>query len=358
MHRAVLAVLMVLALSVAGCLADGGSDDGASPSDVDDPDAGSADGDDPGENATISRPNATLEDPPEWRVGDWWTTTVTDAFSGETHTTTRVVAAREGSTYHVGLAADDFSDAAVVAGWPPVGEVQARDLSFQLHGERFQPVAFPLEEGTSWSTTYEGREGYEAEVVSVAGTTAEVGMTRTAQSPFGSVETTMNLTYDARHRAVTEATDDLGRTYEVTDRGEAYEGDVVVPLGRAQHLEGRVIGVFDGLAVTPNFAPPTGSVRVSQPAASAMLLAGSAPLAGGSPPGVYQEVAQPPGGDAFQLDSTGTEGLSVTHVHAEEASGTWEFQHVAGGYGAAATEIVAYDPLTVTLDGTEALPEE
>lgn len=354
MRRAVLAALAGLVLVTAGCLADD-----ASRSDPASSEAGSGPVDgspsppasDGASANDTSRSNATLQEPPEWRVGDWWTVEVTGAYTGETHTVTQVVTGRHGSTYHVGLAADDLDEAAIVAGWPPVGEVRARDLSFRLHGERFQPLTFPLEEGATWTTAYEGQAGYKAQVVSAGGTTAEVGFSRTVETAAGSFEATMNLTYDAEVRAVTKVEDPSGRTVQVTDHGTGFEGRVLVPHGRAQYLSGRVVGVFDGLAVGTDVATPSGSLRVAEPAASVALLVGSASVAGAAPPGFYQEVASPPARDALELSSAGTDGLTTVHVHVDEAAGTWTFRHVAGGFGAAATEIVAYEPLWTTLDG-------
>lgn len=350
MHRTVLPLVLVLAVVAAGCLAGGG---GSQASEAGTPGSTSPDqdGDDPAQANETTRPEATLEEPPEWRVGDWWTATVTTVFTGQEHTATFVVADRHGDTYHVGLAADEFSDGAILTGWPPLGEVSATDLSFSLHEERFQPLKFPLQEGTTWQTTYEAREGFEAEVVSAGGGVAEVGMTRELQTAFGSSTTTMNITYDASARTVTAVEDDQGRTYEVTDHGTGYEGEVIVPHGREQHLDARVLGAFDGIAAGTAVAGPASSTTISQPEASVRLLVGSVPVGGAAPPGYYQEVAQPPSGEAFQMTSTGAQGLSEGFLHADDAAGQWQFQHVAGGFGGVATEIVAYEPITVTLDG-------
>lgn len=356
MRRAALPLALVLAVVAAGCLAGGGdpqADPSAAEAGAEAPGSDTSGGDGAGSagaNAT-TRPEATLEEAPGWRVGDWWTATVTSVFTGQEHTTTFVVADRHGDTYHVGLAAEDFSDGAVLAGWPPVGEVAASDLSFRLHGERFQPLKFPLREGTSWQATYEAREGFEAQVVSAGAGVAEIAMTREVQTAFGSTTSSMNLTYDASAQAITAVEDDQGRTYEVTDHGTGYEGKVVVPHGREQHLDARVLGAFEGIAVTTNVAGPTSSTTISKPEASLRLLVGSVPVGGTPPPGLYQEVAQAPSGEAFQMASAGTQGLSESFLHADEAAGRWEFQHVAGGFGGVATEIVAYEPIEVTLDG-------
>jgi hypothetical protein len=351
MTRFLVVVALAAGLALAGCL--GGGGDGADTSSTDaDPDGTATSQDQGGQDGTddgaTDRPNATLEEAPTLRAGDWWTVQVEDPNTGETYTAKRVVASQHGSTYDVGLAADSFQDAVVILHWPSLGEVSAQDLSFSVHNENFKPVDFPLEGGKTWETSYFGTT-YSAEVVSVDGTTATISM------DDGSGDY-LNLTYDAEKRAITQMAGPLGLEMQVTDQGTGHEGDVVVPHGRAQHISGRLVGAF-GLG-GPLFglrpAPPTGSVDVAEPEASVALIAGSVTVDGQGTPGLYQETATTPGDTALELQTTGTDGLVYKYGHADSASGTWEFEHVAGGAGAAASEVIAYEKLTVTLDGSEA----
>lgn len=350
MKRLVLVLVLVLAtaLATAGCLGGGGTEADAGTSSTDGSGSGPAptggsDGGGSG-NATADSKVATLEEAPSWQVGEWWTVKVSDPFTGKSFTVKQVVASKHGSTYDVGLAKDDFRDSIVVFHWPALGEVSAKDLSFSIHNGPFKPAKFPMEKGQSWETTYYGETTYQAEVTAVDGKTAEVTMTD------GDGEY-INLTYDAEAETVTKLTDLLGLQVEVTDHGTGYTGDVVVPHGRSQYISARVAGAF-GLG-GPIFglrpAPPTGSVDVSEPQASVALLAGSIPVNGQPSPGLYRETATTPGGTSLQLQTTGTDGLVYKYGHAEEAKGSWSFEHVAGGVGAAAAEIIAYEQLTVTV---------
>lgn len=352
MNRPVLTIILAAALAFAGCLGGGGNDAGAA---SDDGDAGDGAGSGPGQTGDDGTDagaddhwNATLEEAPPWEPGQWWTTTVTDVNTDETHTVTQVVASQHGSSYDVGLAAEDFSTPVVIAHWPPIGEL-GTDLTYPIHNEVFKPVEFPLEEGNTWETTYLGTQEGTAEVTSVDGTTAEVEMT-------SGNTTIVSLTYDAEMETITQLEDSLGLSYEVTDHGHGYDGDVVVPHGKSQYISARVAGAFglDGPLFGLGPAPPTGSVDVSEPQASAALLAGSLTVNGAAPPGVYQETVHTPDDESTSLQATGTSGIEVAYVTVEEAQGTWDFEHVAGGVGIAGTEIVAYEKLTVTLDGTEA----
>jgi hypothetical protein len=350
MNRPVLVLVVIATLAVAGCLGGGGSDSGAASSEDgatgSDPgqtgDTGSGDGDAGGGDAD-GHANATLEEPPSWEVGSWWTAEVTDVNKDETYTVTQVVASQHGSSYDVGLAKGDFSDPVVIAHWPPIGEL-GTDLSYPIHNEVFKPVTFPLEEGQSWSTSYLGASGFQAKVAKVDGKTAEITMRQADTDNY------VNLTYDAEMETITKLTDYLGLTYEVTDHGHGYEGDVVVPHGKSQYIAVKVAGAFDvggpippfGLAPAPN---PQESVDVAEPQASAALLATG--IAGA--PGYYEETATTPGDTSATVTSTGS--YTAKYLHAEQAEGSWSFQHVAGGAGFVGTEIVAYEKLTVTLGG-------
>lgn len=342
-------IVLVLAVPLSGCLGTGGGGSGAGPS-------GSTPGPvGPGgaqgrDRASGDPGQATLEEAPTWQVGEWWTAERHDFVSGETWNVTVVVAERHGDTYHVGLAADDFKDRLVLFGWPPLGEIQAgSDLSWTIKNSDFLAVDFPLQEGKSWETSYWGVGPWTAEVESVDGSEATVGIS----GPNGNG----TYAYDAEMRTTTTFAWQGETDYRVTGHGYGYEGEVVVPHGKQQHEQVRAAGAFtfgdsplpDGL--TP--ASPRGTVEVEPPDASVLLIAGSAslPEAQATPPGLYRETATSPDGTSFELQTTGTDGLEFAFAHAPEASGTWQFEHVAGGFGVVGTEITAYEQLNVTVGG-------
>lgn len=343
--RRLFIVLLTLAVATAGCLGGGGggadvdtqSDDGTGG------DGGGADGDG---NATVNR-TPTLSEAPTWVPGDWWRVKVDAEILGESYTITRVVAGEEGGDYRVGMPVDGFSDPVVLVHLPGVGNIAKSDLSFNVHNELFQPLDFPLTQGKTWTTSWYGQE-MEMEVVSVDGSRATVEMTLNNE--------TTELVYDATARAITQFEGSLGTTYEVVDHGTNYTGEVRVPHGRQQFIAGRVAGAFD-FTLSP--AAPTESLDVPPEldrASIALIVGGIGP----APQGYYHEVATDPNGTTYEATHTGA--LMYELFVSESPGGTWEFEHVAAGVGAAATEIIAYHVQDVVLpvggEGASGAPTE
>lgn len=337
-----LGLLLVLA-GFAGCV--GGEDADAG----DDAEAGPSPAAANGTDGAAAEPaledqEVSLAEPPTWSPGTWWEVEIEDANAGETYTIRRVVTGVDGGGYHVGMPADGFSHRAMVAHFPGMGEIDPNTLGFDVHGEPFQPLSFPLEEGRSWTTTlYE--QDLNAEVVSASEGTAEVEMVLDDEDE----EPWVSLTYDVRRGAVTSFEGPLGASMRVVDHGDGFEGAVKVPLDRDQFIDGRVVGAFD-FAFEP--APPTGSVSVpsSFEEASFAQLVGNVDLGAPAQPGVYHETTTDPSGETMETTvAQAGGGFTVAYGSTEEAAGDWSFEHVAGGVGAAATEIIAYRTDTVEL---------
>lgn len=335
MPRRLAALALALTLVTAGCIGGGGGEAGSpsSSSTQDAPDGagnatgGSGDGQQDGED------RATLQEPPTWEAGDWWDVQVEYTIFDETATTRRVVAGTVGGDHRVGLA--PFSNPVVFGHLPGVGDVRASDLSYDVHGERFQPLDFPLTEGKTWTTSYLDTE-YEATVNATEGTAAEISFAATDG------DLRMAAVYDAEVGALTEVHGPLGTKVTVTDHGMNHTGEVVVPHDRAQMLDGRFAGAFT-FGLEP--APPVGSIEVPDEydRASVGLLLGSI----GGTPGFYREEAHDPAGNTFAATSTGEFTISLDL--SQEPSGTWETSHVTAGAGFAATELVLYKIQTATL---------
>lgn len=346
-----LILLIGLGLLLAGCVG-GDPEQDATTAGTDEDPSTDADGlRDPAENASTDRDPASLEEPPEWEVGEWWTVEIGGG-DEPARNVTQVVTARHGDTYHVGAAAEDFNDAVVLNHWPPLGEI-GMGLTWSVHNTLMEPFRFPLEEGKSWETDWWGFEGHTAEVLSVDGleATLRVGDGTGDNGTY---------TYDAGMETITSFRWNGDSEHRVTGHGTGFEGEVVVPHGRVRHFTARGSAAFGPEAGPQPCHPPapcgspatpTASVDVSQPEASVALLAESTDLQNASTPGYFRETATSPDGETFQLQTTGTEGLAETTAHASDADGTWEFEHLAGGHGFVGTEIVAYEQLTVNLDG-------
>lgn len=341
MKRPVVLAILLLLSGSAGCMGDdGGSTDPSEPTSS--PASSESDANLTGTDQGHTH-NATLEAPPEWDVGTHWTVEVQDSMSGETRTVTRVVADRTSSTYRVGMPVESFSHPVVLGHFPGMGDVRASDLSFSVHNERFQPLDFPLEQGKTWTTTLY-QEDFEAEVVEASGGVARVEMT-------GSQNSTVEITYDASQKAITQYSGPLGLEMAVQQHGHGFEGTVKVAYDRAQFIDGRIAAAVDFM-LQP--APPTGTVQVdsSYDEASFAQIVGSIPLGTPAQPGVYREVTTDPDGNSTEImvGQTGG-GLSIQYGSSASAAGEWSFEHVAGGFGVAATEIIAYQTQTVELGG-------
>lgn len=337
---------MGLLVVTAGCLGFGAGPAGeASPT-------ASGDGEDPAA--------AGLASPPTWEAGDWWKIRFTDPSpeaDGATYTTKRVVAGERNGSYLVGMPSGNFSDELLIWHMPGFGNVDNGTLGFLVHGEPFQPLQFPLEEGKTWSTSFIG--SYEAEVVDVSNRTVTVAFT--ANSPAGSY-TAMELVYDAKKGFIEEVVSHPGPVrgsaashgrYEVVDHGTGYEGEVTVPVDRREvFFDVRVAGAWAG-----GPAPPGGSADVPDDVDRVTLAHVLGEIHGrGATTGYYQLTTTTPGGQEIQdqLPPASAPGRHVTYYGVWNGSGTWSFDHVAAGTGATVAEGIGYQVWNATLPGAKA----
>lgn len=325
--RRLAALALALTLVTAGCLGgggDGSGPQGASPGSSPQQ-AGNATGADGG-LPSQQEDAPTLQEPPDLEAGDWWEVSVESPLLGETYSARRVVTGTVGGNYRVGLA--PFTNGIVFLHLPGVGNVRTSDLSFDVHGERFTPLDFPLKQGKTWTTSYLGTK-YQAKVNATEGLKAEI--TYAAKSGSGR----MAAVYDAEAGALTKIEGPLGTKVTVTGHGENHTGEVVVPYDRAQVLDGRFAAA---LTFAGEPAPPVGSIEVPSKydRASVGLLLGSV----GGTPGYYRESAAGPNGSTWSATSTGE--FTVKLGLSEGPSGTWDTTHVTAGAGFAATELILY----------------
>lgn len=132
MHRTPLTVLMLLAVALAGC----SDDDSPAPDDGSDP-------------AMTDGP-APLE-APTWAVGDFWT------YETSFGTTWNLVVTANGSSDYT-VDTDDpnlafFHDQNEVS---YLGDVRKSDLAGSQGNDRVRYYAFPLEDGKTWTTPWDG----------------------------------------------------------------------------------------------------------------------------------------------------------------------------------------------------------
>lgn len=344
MHR-VFAALLLVSLLLAGC--SGSEGDDAAP--AADPGTGASGPANDG-NGTVPR-NVTLDRAPSYQLGEWWHVRVTEFFTGAQYETTRVVAGVEDDNWLIGMPADTFSHEIMVLHVPGFGQVDRFDLGFEIHDVLYIPLAFPLEEGKTWQTAFEGR-AVTGSVNATSGTTAQV--------EFHGASDTIVATYDA---ALGEFTSWEAAGYarvEVLDHGYDYDGVVTVPH---QHdvvfIHGRVAGVAD-TTLTP--APPVEEIEVdpTYQRVSFILAAGELVEAGQPDAGYYSVTATAPDGTEYSLEVLpgGSTGWTLdTYGHANPG-GTWTMEYVAAGPGFAFVEGIAYHVFDVSLPDGCLLPAE
>ncbi|HLE97429.1 MAG TPA: hypothetical protein VI997_08680, partial [Candidatus Thermoplasmatota archaeon] len=291
----------------------------------------------------------SLDAPPAWASGDWWTYHVTDELAGsDGFDVTLVVAGVEGDHWLVGMPGGAFAHDAYILHLPGIGEVGREDLGWIVHGERFAPVQFPLTEGDAWDTSFEGVPA-AAKVASVDGTLATVEI----DGVFP-----MLVTYDATVGAVTKYAVEGYATVELTASGRGFEGVVTVPHGHALELRYRIGG-----ALGPGNAPgaPLDMFEVPEEYdRMALALIQSSVQQSPVTAGAFYERATSPSGDAYELRVLPADGPGFHFVTFDvpEPAGEWRFEHVAGGAGIVGAEMVFFHQYDVTLpEGTVSSPE-
>jgi hypothetical protein len=324
-----LALLLVLTLA-AGCLGLADDDPATSSTDTDTP----TDANEDDQAPAASDDAGPFQREPAWLPGEHWTAKVDSRLLDEPLTWTRVVAGFSPQGYLVGQPAEEARPGPLLLHIPGMGLVQEANLSYQVHGDAFQPVSFPLEEGKTWQTTFEGDP--------VNATVERVGEDQ-ARIEF-CCSRNITVVYDAQLRAVASMTVDDGfLAYEVTDHGFAHEGLVEVPLQREiVFFEGRFAGAT---GLREPAGPPTNQADVSgdHDRVAFTQIVGNADATPAPATGVYREQATLPNGTTVATQqAASTEGLTITFHEAANASGTWRFEHVAAGAGLAVTEGIGY----------------
>lgn len=286
---------------------------------------------------------ATLDAPPTWEVGDWWTVEISSPLVGESFTVTRVVTGTEAGDYLVGMPKDAWDERALIVHTPGFGGVGQEDLGFEVHDVRFQPVHFPLTDDTTWETQYEG-DPVEANVTVNADGTATIEYC---------CEREIQATYDPSIGALSTFSLDGGFiAYDVIDHGADYEGVVTVPHGHDLVLfHGRALGLLDIQNLEP--APPMEEVTLREgyyDRVSFMQMVGPLGMVEQPASSHYIERATAPDGTVFETSNppTSTELTLTFHEH-ETVGGTWAFEHIAPGPGAAFTEGIAYHVFDVDM---------
>jgi hypothetical protein len=282
----------------------------------------------------------TLLEAPKYKQGEWWKIRMTDGFTGATYETTRVIVGVEGDYYLVGMPRESFNHDFMVLHIPGFGQVSREDLSFEIHDALFQPLRFPMFEGDSWVTAFEGRP------VTMTVRTIESETRAIVQMVSNSGQSTdnANLTYDAVVGEVVLNDQPNYASYEVVEHGFNYTGIVTVPHQHDlifQHFRigGPLVSGFPAVATSniDNIAVDTTYDRVS----AAIIYF---PIGPNTPAGYFSERVTSPQSDVFQMTVMPAESTAVRLLtfFSDRPGGQWTLEHVAGGLGGIGAEGIAY----------------
>ena len=309
----------------------------------------------------------TLDQVPQWRLGEWWTYTMTDGFTGGSYEFTRVVAGedREAGNYLVGFPVDSFSNDVMLFHIPGFGDITQSNLAYETHDSYFQPLDFPLTQGKSWEMSFEGVANGLAEVTAASGTKATITM---EVSVYG----TIVAEYDAEVGEITKMVigqDGSYAQYEVTGHGYDHQGTVRVP--HAHDLvfnHGRFAGVVNTGGPVPNPDPsdPAGTatsvvtdnviVEPGYDRLSFIIAVGGGSTFLGTPAtvGVFRTTVTAPDSTVYEVtwtpaDAAAGRDLIIEAIGHETPEGSWRFEHVAGGGGVSFVEGIGYHSIDVEL---------
>lgn len=298
----------------------------------------------------------TLETAPQWRLGEWWTYTMTDGFTDTTYEFTRVVAGedRAAGNYLVGFPLEEFSNDVMLFHIPGYGDITQSNLAYETHDSYFQPLDFPLADGKSWEMSFEGVANGLAEVTVDSPTKATITM---EVSVYG----TIVAEYDAEVGEITRMVvgqDGSYARYEVTGHGYGYEGTVRVP--HAHDLvfnHGRFAGVVSTGGADP-VAGPTDTVVVDpgyDRLSFIIAVGGGAtflPLP--ATVGVFRTTVTAPDSTVYEVlwtpaNAAAGQDLIIEAIGHDSPEGTWRFDHVAGGGGVSFVEGIGYHSIDIEL---------
>jgi hypothetical protein len=281
---------------------------------------------------STTTPRESLDQAPQWQPGEWWTLHVTAACGGETNIT-RVVTGTIGPDYLVGMPSDDFRDSILSLHIPGFGDVSRANLSYQIHNVPFQLVRFPIVDGDTWETNFEGGH-------------VNVTLAKRSDTLVDAIITgdySGSATYDASVHEFTKLDFPGYADITLVDHGYAYKGLVTVP-----HRETLVFSV--GRSVVPRTTNITDTVDVRGSFTHASFVVAATSI-GQAPAGAYRARVTDPSGETFDFSTTpgDSPGCHQQAFRSANPVGTWTFDNFAGGPGFVLEEGLAYESREVRL---------
>jgi len=298
--------------------------------------------------------NATTAAPPRLIEGEWWRI----KFSGylaSNEELVRVVANATPGGYVMGMPHAAWMKEAIAFHAPAFGEV-GRDLSYDTHNRKFQPLRFPLRQGDTWETAF-ANGTMEATVVSADQYTAHITLQPPPSppqptdpalalllGPFASAGN-INLTYDARQHEIVHMDSAIG-SWDVVAHGFAFAGWVTVPAMVHTAID---YGVFPGATDVPQ---PTRTVHVDPMFNRITVVQAAIAVT----PGVVRVSATPPDKQEHVTQQVGAPGMSFSFFEVADPGGDWTQQDVVAGVGATYTMGIAYQQYDILVPGGERRP--
>jgi hypothetical protein len=296
--------------------------------------------------------DATLAAPPKLVKGEWWRVQLESPLTGDKQEFIRVLADIDGQDYVFGMPHEGWWKEAVIYHTPAFGDVDAKDLSYKVHDVLFQPLKFPLTDGATWDTKWEGGATLQAKVQTEGDKIAHVTFVNPkgggvlALATGGAPTKVLELTYDASQHEVVEFKHPTV-TFRVVEHGYDFQGWVTVPRGeKLVFLHGRVAQAL-GPTLTPE-PLPLEQVTISggYNRLSFILAVGS--LAGAPTP-TCRESAVAPNGTTFLMEQTPCLAGGFKFFEYQSPDGAWNLTHLAPGPAIAFIEGIAYHQYDIRL---------
>lgn len=202
--------------------------------------------------------NATVA-APVWSVRDAWTFT-TGSPGGESASNTFVVTAASGTTYTLAPTATESAVYDALFDVSFIGPTRASDLAGSQHGTAVKFFDFPMADGKSWTTTW---DGFELQVTAKANPRIDTprgpqpGFDIVASLPDGSAHVTYNYVPAVKWWTTIIFSEGWGHTlteFKQNWTGVAYTPVAkqvfsLAPVGPATHTPGQQFTVDEGQAV-------------------------------------------------------------------------------------------------------------
>jgi hypothetical protein len=295
--------------------------------------------------------NATLAAPPKLIRGEWWRVQLESPLTGDKQQFIRVLAQADGDNYVFGMPHEGWWKEAVLYHTPAFGDVSAADLSYKVHDVLFTPLKFPLTDGQTWQTKWEGGADITASVKTEGDKIAHVTFVNPSGGGFlpnptgGQPQTVLELTYDASQHEVVEFKHPTV-TFKVVEHGYDFQGWVTVP--RAEKLvffHGRVAQGLDANG-QPNPSPlEQVEIKGGYNRLSYILNVGNIV----APAPTCKESAVSPSGKESVLELTPCNGFEIKFFEYANPDGVWNLTHIAPAGSIAFIEGIAYHQYDVRL---------